>query len=219
MKKARTINSGIEAGKLLYAEYKEYIVSIIAFLVCLILIIFVLIPELQDFWKARILANKISQQTEVLKNNLIFLTSLDTQTLNNQEELVINALPAAKDYIGILSVISQSAGRSGVSVGDYTVTVGVVGVSQTVSSVSVPSIQISLEVSGNPTQVKNFLSNLSHGLPISQITNMKLSDTNAQITAEFYFKPFAATPVKNDSVLSGLSSEKQTTLKTITSWQ
>src|SRR5438270_475941 len=91
---------------ILYNKYKEYVVSLSIIGVCFLLVIFVIIPQIQNLSVIRQQEQEQKDKIEVIKKNERFLASLNVTDIDSKLQKVIGALPPQKDFIGILYALA-----------------------------------------------------------------------------------------------------------------
>lgn len=203
---------------ILYQRYREYIVPVATLFVCAALIVGVVIPQIQEFVETQNHVKEIQGQIAVLKNNVQFLTSLDDSALDSKMGIASSALPAEKDFAGILNAITTASARSGVSLGDFSFAVGELS-TKSAQVTPQPSIQVALTVSGSVLSTQRFIQELSKTMPLSEVLNAAISGNSSTLTTVFYYRVFP--PIKFDerTPLSGLSQSEEQLLNKLASWR
>lgn len=177
-------------------KIKEYGVYLLAFLVFLTLASRVLLPQIENIFQNRAQLLESSQRAEDLDKKVKLLASLDKTTGTQKLQRLNLALPREKDVGMMLAVLEQVAGRTNVSLGTFSLSVGSLDASQGAaiknSKIGVPSLEVKLNLKGGVGEVSRFISQLRHTLPVMQIANAEISPGNSTITLFYYFKPAAA---------------------------
>ncbi len=211
------LNVDINTLKIIYAKYREHILFIFIILVCLILFLTVIIPRIRELVVLSKNAKSENKRLITLQNNLNFLSNLSDSTLDSQFNLVSSALPAGKDFEGILNAISLAAIKSGVSLSDYDFQVG--DLSQTSINVSgFPFLKLSLNIKADPKKTVSFLNELYKTLPLSEVITISESNNFSSITILFYYKPMRRAGLKNDEPITTISSEGLKLISELSFW-
>jgi hypothetical protein len=201
-----------DALKLLYTRYKSYLIPIGAILICVFLFIYIISPQMQNIQDLQNQEKLEAKKLDILKSNLDLLYSLDSQTLDNQLKLVSKALPAEKDFIGVINGLSIVSSKSNTTLGDYGFSVGEIGKSPTTVK-GVPKLEFTLTVNGSLNNLINFLKELKKTAPLSEIKTISLTNSSTTLSMIFYYKPLPPVVIRDDVALKPLST---TALETIT---
>lgn len=204
--------------KILYERYREYIAPFVVIFVCFVLILKIIIPQVQDFIETANTAKEIQSQTPVLKNNVQFLTSLNDSTLDSKMRIASLALPAEKDFVGILNGITTAAAKAGVSLGDFSFEVGELS-TESAQLAGQPTIAVALTVGGDVFSVQRFIQELSKTLPLSEVLNVVIGGSSSSLTTVFYYKVFPPIQFDVNKQLSGLSQSEEQLLNKLSSWR
>jgi hypothetical protein len=201
----KKVNLDKDAMKFLYARYKDYLLPIAAIFICILLFFYVITPQVQNIKTLQTQEREEARKLDILKNNLNLLYSLDPQTLDKQLKLASKALPTDKDFIGILSGVAIASSKSNVTLGDYGFQVGEIGKTQT-GAKGIPTMLLSLTVSGNINSLMNFMNELKKTVPLSEIKTVSLSGNNTSLSTVFYYKPLSPVVINDTVPLSPLSN-------------
>lgn len=201
--------------KIVYSRNKEYVPPIGMVLLSLLLFVLLILPQVADISQLQNNEGEMKKKIAGLQTKYNFLKNYDDSNLDNQVKIASNALPRQKDYSGIVSAISKSAGNSGISLDDFSFTVGDLTTEPTVSSP--PSIQVSFTIKGSIDSTKKFLQSLSKQLPLSEVTSLQISNGVTSLSTIFYYKPFPSLQVSGleDSPLSPLTQEQSLLLNNL----
>lgn len=213
------INLDSELFKKIYSKYKKHLIYVCAIFVCFLVIIFYAIPELSEISKINEARKQETEKLKILNNNLKILRELNQNTLDSQFDTVTSALPSGKNFESILNSISQSAGKSGVSLEDFSLSVGDVSAPAAESSKGFPFIEIALSIGSSPRQLVEFLSDLSKTFPLSEITSLQKSDVGASVRVRFYYKSFLTTGFSDYAPFGGIGAKEVLLLDSISPWK
>lgn len=222
MNKKINLNITLDKGTFvfLYQKYKDHLFSIGILIVCILLFIFLIVPQVNDFYAAHNEEDAYQQRIQVLQSNIRFIKSINEAELDAQLSTVSTALPIEKDFVGIISAISSAAQKTRVLVGDFTFSLGELS---TASAQTDPSIKIDLKVNGTGStagaDIRNFVKKLTEELPLSNVNTINLTNTSGTLVTAFYYRP--ATSVKFDAYtpLTPLSANDLALIKKLETWK
>ncbi|MCL5019479.1 MAG: hypothetical protein M1426_03235 [Patescibacteria group bacterium] len=201
----------------LYQRYREYLLPVGVIFACILLFFLVIIPQFQNFLDTQQQVKAESNKLIILKNNLNLLTNMDESQMDSQLQIVSGALSSNKDFEGILNGISVAANKAGVFLGDYEFQVGDI-TKPSLSIQSFPSLQLTLTIYGGVSGVTRFMIELYKTVPLSEITDVKVSSTTSEITALFYYKPFPPLGFNNSAPINPVSQQGLSTIANLSSW-
>lgn len=202
--------------KILFSKYKLFFVPIGIILVSFILFFQVILPQVQEYFSLQSEIKITRGRIAIIQSNIRMLASLDDQGRN--VEFVAKVLPWEKDYVGIITSVSMAAIKAGVFVDDFSFSVGDIttlpaGTSQNTS------IQLTLRVSGNTQKIKQFISELSKSMPLSEVGNLNLSKDSASLNVSFFYKALPQLQIDYSIPLQPLSYKERETLTMLQSWK
>jgi hypothetical protein len=194
-----------DALQFLLSRYKKYLLPLTAIVVCIFLLVYVVTPQIQNIQALQNQEKDESQKLAILKSNLNLLYSLDSNTLDKQLRLSSKALPASKDFIGILNGISIVSSKSNTTMGDYGFSVG--DITQAPTNVKgIPTLELTITVRGELDNIISLVKELRNTVPLSEIKTINISGNNATLDIVFYYKPLPPVLLKDDMPLHTLSS-------------
>ncbi len=207
-------NLDIEILRTIYRENKAFLIPIAVLFATIVLIIFFLIPQvngyIQNQDQVRIEKDKLLN----MQKSLSELSQASSDTLDNEVKLSSLSLPPNKDFASILLAISQASAFSGVSLGDFEFQVGDIG-KITASGTSVPSLKITLNLTGDIPAIARFIGEMKKSVPISQITSVKASGNFATVDVVFFYKPFPPTGSSDPEKIRNISSQEKNMVDSI----
>lgn len=204
--------------RILYFKNKEFILPSLVIFISLFLFLKVLIPELREVLSMFDREKAYREKLSTMKNNYNFILNLDNSDLDSQVKVVSSALPLEKDYVGIISAISQTAASSNVLVEDFGFEVGGLSTESTNLIKPNPSIKINLVLKGGQENTKQFLKNLSEQFPLSEVSSVQINDEASNISTDFYYRSFASMKFQEDMPIAKLSGEKEAVLDRLSAW-
>lgn len=172
----------------LYFRYRDFVTPLATILVCLLLFWFVVIPQMQSWLQMRDNLATDSQDLQVMHQNLSLLTSLDDAKLNQMLTVTTTALPAEKDFAGIISSIQNAAALSGANLGDYSFQLGdLSGLDQNGKPSQTP-LQLNVVLKGSVSDAQRFALQLKKQLPLSDTISIAVSSNQSiTVTVVFYY--------------------------------
>jgi hypothetical protein len=203
------------------SELYSFTTLVVVILICVVLLIYLILPELNNWFSIRQEVVATRQRIAVLQQNINFMNNLDRNVLNQQLLTSTEALPPQKDFATILSSISNASANSGVSLNDYSFQVGNIASSSGKSEATnqlIPT-QVIVVVNGNINQISKFINALENSLPLAEITMISGSVPNIAVTIDFYQKPFPTNNFSPDTPLVSISNDKVTLLQKLSQWQ
>src|SRR2546423_2999980 len=90
------------------SSYYSLSIYIGIIIICFLLLLFLVIPQIQQVFSIKNEIAATRQRTTVLQNNISYMTGLDEQALDDNLQLASSALPSDKDASAILQAISDS---------------------------------------------------------------------------------------------------------------
>lgn len=203
--------------RILYYQYKEYIVPVVVILTSLVLFVMVCIPLTQKILLLPSEEEAALQRIKVLEQNAGFLSSLNEGDLDNTLILVSKALPPEKDFAGILRALSDAAAASGISLGDFSFAIG--DLSQAKEGGSQLGIEMTLNVSATIASTKQFLKELAARFPLSQVGSVQVGQTTAMVNIMFYYQPFQQLQLDESKILQPLSAKEVKLIEELSKFQ
>ena len=210
-----------------YSIYFPVVIPSSAIGICLLMILLFVVPQVQNWVSLQDEIHATQARIETLKSNISYLQSLNTEILNTDFNTAIAALPADKDFVGILDAIANSAITSKVAVQDFSftpasaatqkVTVVKGADNNDVSVNGMTPIQISLVVQGAVDNVNNFIKGIEKRLPLAEIKEADFNQGKAQVLISFYTRSFPKVRLENDQTVNVLSDKDKALLKKLRS--
>lgn len=202
---------------ILYRHYKDYLLPVFVIIGSFFVFLLIVIPQVQQYYSTKQQLDLETQKLQVLKNNYNFLASLDESEENTQLGTLSSALPSGKDFAGVINAISASSANTGVLVGDFDFQVGdLSSVNQGLTAF--PSLQITVNLTGNALSLATFMSQLYKTVPLSEVTSIKVNQTASVLTILFYYKPFSGITINNEAPIVPLTQKEQSLLSDILVW-
>lgn len=209
------INQG--TFRILYYQYKEYIVPVVVIIASLALFMVVCAPMIEAILllpnQEKALLNRIS----VLEQNTNFLHSLDERDLDSKLKLVSKALPPGKDYAGIIGALSGAASSSGVNLGDFSLNIG--DLFEPKEGGSLLEMEMKISVAGSMAATKKFIDELALRLPLSQVRSVQLSQTASSVSIVFYYRPLPKLVLDESKTLQPLSAKETKVIEDLSGFQ
>lgn len=182
------VNINLETLRFVYSRYKEIIVPVFVIFVALLLLVVVIKPQIEDYFRSREEIKLTHKRIGVLKRNLNQLSNINESVLDSQLLFVKSALPFSKDFAGVLNAVSNSADFAGVKIGDFALAIGDLEETQITIS-GVPSMNLNLGVTGGMRNVNDFIYRLGQTLPLSEVIGVRLDRASSTVQILFYYRP------------------------------
>lgn len=180
----------INVLRILYYRYREFILPIIVTFVCWVIFFQFGFPQIQTFLTEKDQISTSEQTLAVMSQNYNTVASFPDMSLQSLLDTANQALPSTKDFVGILTAISNAAGIAGVTVNDYSFNVGDLSSAAPVVAGPGQTITIGLSINGNLDKTKQFIQALSNQLPLSEVTSLTVeANSLTSINARFYYQP------------------------------
>lgn len=203
---------------ILYRHYKDYFLPFGIIVVCILVVLWVVIPQFQQYLNLQQQLKTEMQKLDVLKNNYNFLSNLDSTKSDADFSSLALALPSGKDFAGIMNSVSYASAKTGVTVGDFEFSVGSLSNGNTEGISAYPSIKIDLNLISNTQGIIQFIQELYKTAPASEVTNIKTGGNSGSITILFYYKQFPQQVVDDSAPITLLSAKDTALIQTVSAW-
>jgi len=213
----KKINVYFENLLVLYKHYKEFLLPTGVILASILVIIYIVFPQIQQYFNSQGLVKAEQKKLEALKNNYNLLTSLDDATIALDFKTLSLALPAQKDFAGIIDAISYVSAKTGVAVGNFEFSLGNLTASN-FSGTAYPSTKIDISLRGNAKNIANFADEIVKTMPISEVTTINISGDTGSLTILFYYKPYPSQNISDQTQIVPLSAKQTNLINELSSW-
>jgi len=202
---------------ILYKHYKDYLLPLGVIIASVLIVFLVVVPQFQQYFNAQDELRTQVEKLQLLKNNYNFLVNLDDAKTASDFGTLSFALPAGKDFAGIMDAISYVSAKTGVPVGDFSFALG--NLSNVTEGVTAfPSVKIDVSLTGSSQDIMRFIDELYKTVPICEVTTIKTGGTFGSITILFYYKPFPSQQIDETAPIVALSGKDQDMIKNISAW-
>jgi Tfp pilus assembly protein PilO len=213
----RKINIDFENLVVLYKHYKDFLLPIVVILISILVIIYIVFPQIQQYFNSQDLVKAEQQKLEALNSNYNLLTSLDNATIASNLNTLSLALPVQKDFAGIIDAISYVSAKTGVAVGNFEFSLGDLS-SSNFGGTAYPSTQINISLKGSTKTIADFADQIVKTMPIAEVTTINISGGTGSLTILFYYKPFPAQNISDQTQITPLSVSQLSLIKEVSSW-
>ncbi len=206
-----------------YSIYFPIFLPSVAAIVCLIVIFAFVLPQIQSWFSLQDEIKATEGRIQTIKDNISYLQVVDGQTVDADFHTATLALPAEKDFMGILNVISDAASSSNVALQDYSFTppsvtkknAGAATTTTTTdpSTVGMTPVRVSLVVEGKIGAVNDFVNNIEKKLPLAEVKEVDFGETKAQIVINFYTRSFPDITLANGDTINVLNQSDRILLQ------
>lgn len=223
----REVFRGQNTFRFVYFRYKDspYFSLLILFLslsICIILIFQIIIPQTQNWFSIRDEVVATRQKIAILRSNALFMSGLNKAILESNRQIAIRALPVEKDFGDIINAIAIAAVNSGVSVDDFSFTLGRISTTSAEfkkqEDTQASMTRLSLSLRGDMGKLKSFVNEISEKLPLNEIESIDTSRGNTYISLYFYSKPYMRPRISYDESIHPLSPENSSVFSTLSKW-
>src|SRR5258706_715868 len=172
--KTDIVNLDQQMFKILYEHYRSYIIPLVTIIVCVLVGWLFIVPQIKAYQVLQVQIKEEKQKVDALSKNYDILSSIDGDALTDKMNIIAEALPDSKDFVGILRSFSVAASVSGVTLGDYALTVGDVS-SKIPHSATDLSLSVAVVVEGELSKIESFIATLQKQFPLSNVSKVSLS--------------------------------------------
>jgi len=211
------INIDAENIKILYKHYKAFLVPIGVILVSILAIIYIIFPQVQQYFNSQSLVVVEQQKLNTIKANYSLLTSLDDAQIAANLKILSQALPPQKDFAGIIDAIAYVSAKTGVSVGNFEFSLGDLSASN-FAGTAYPSTKLNINLKGDAKSITNFSNEIVKTMPISEVTSINISQNVGILVVIFYYKPFPPKNFSDQDSITLLSGNQESLIKQVSAW-
>lgn len=210
-------------------ENKVFALPILILLVVFLVSVVFLKPKLSEILEVRRDIKSEKKSLTALTQKLTTLDSLAQVELNEKALLTLNALPIEKDVAKNLFILKQLVQDSGLGLSN--ITIGNVGDISTASAQIklekgevLPAMIFSISVSGQMSEIGDFISKINFTLPIMRINQIYLSNKRGdipEITLDInsYFLPLPKTLGKVEDLVVAISPQEEKVFEKLTEFK
>lgn len=210
---------------ILYQKYKDtpqfsIAVSGMLLFVCFFMLVRVILPQIESLNATNRQVVETRSKISILTDNIRIINSYDSGKVTTDAQTAITALPSDQDFMGILQAVSSAASNAGISLEDYSFSLG--NLSNAAKGAKLVPVSMKVGAKGSIEAVKNFIHELNTKLPVATITSIDGSSQTIDVLITFYSKSLPKVALSEDTVTKPLSdnSEKYSELlSTLTDWQ
>jgi len=203
---------------ILYRHYKDYILPLVVIIGSILIFFLVVIPQFQQYLGSQEELKVETDKLQVLKNNYNFLVNLNSVKISSDFSALSYALPAGKDFAGIMNAISSVSAKTGIPVGDFNFSLGNLSNENTGGFSAVPSVKIEVNLVGSSQDVMKFIAELYKTAPVSEVTSIKTGGNMGTIDILFYYRPFPPQVIDNSVPILDLSAQETTVVRNVSLW-
>ena len=171
----------------LIAKIKDFLVPGFALIFVSFLTLFVLIPKFQEIMSFLSEGKKQTEKINQLSQKLAGLQTLSEAELFDSASLLLEALPAEKDFGNILRIIRKNASESNLSLESFKSSPGVVSTASSSLEES-GSMKLLITYTTSLSGLKNFLGLLDKSLPIISVESLKLTSPVSTVSASMFIE-------------------------------
>lgn len=200
----------------LYYKYKQFLTPLTTIIICLLLFYFVVIPQIQNWINMRDALTVDTQNVAILHQNLALITQLDDAKLSAYLATATTALPADKDFAGIITSLRTASAVAGAGLGDYSFQLGnLSGLDQSGKASQLP-VQLNIVLKADIPATQRFVAQLRKLLPLSDtIAIAANANASTTVTVLFYYAQLPHIVFHDTTPLPILGSSDKNLLDTL----
>jgi len=204
-------------------KYKRFLIPIIFILLSVFMIFLIIIPQ---FSQISDLNNQVSAENDkvnTLQTSLNALSSMDDHDLETKKSIATDALPTTKDVSRIFSALAAAADASQTNLGDFSLDAGPVFGSALLNESKVqgtPSLEVTVRVEGSDaSNLADFAKELQKTLPLSEVKKINSTDSSANYTVGFFYKPVDLSVISKQEKVTLPSQSTDALLNQMQTWE
>lgn len=192
--------------KELYERYKEFLLPVALIFISLFLLFKFVLPLGGTIVSNKQARDDAMRDLNIVESNYKLVSSSDAQALEQDSEVLTQALPLEKDFAGILAAISGAGISSGVSVGNFEFQVG--DISSTESNTGgKTSLQLLVNIQGDAQSIISFVNKINESLPLAEVNSVDFNQAGAVVNISFYYKPLNKADIADNIPLRNISAK------------
>jgi len=215
------VNLDLNTVVILYRHYKDYFIPVVVIFLSVLILFFIVNPQISQYLSSQDKLKTQTQKLQVLKNNYSFLASMDDVKSDADISSLSKVLPLQKDFVSSMNAISYAASKTGVSVGNFQVSVGNLEKDDNlggVTAVSYPYMQIQIDLGGKADTIFQFINVLYKTAPIAEVSKIKFDQSSATLFINFYYKQYSLKNISGQSPIVPFSAQKENIIKEVSAW-
>jgi hypothetical protein len=223
----REVWLGHRSARFIYYSYKDspYFLLLLATIVLSIIILLVfsvIIPQVESWSAIRDEVDATRQRIGIIKSNIVYMSRLDKNALENNRKTVVRALPVEKDFGFVVDSVVDSSLRSGVSIDDFVFSVGSISSESAVKAKgggdNLEAITISLSVKASIDGITAFIKELGEKLPLNEVKSVETGEGSTSVMVVFYSKNLNLKKAPDDQPIRPITAANGSILKKLSVW-
>lgn len=195
-----------------YKKYSEIILPVVLLLSAVLIFFQVTLPNFQTIQSTHEEVSTQQQKLDSYKSSYSVLNNLNEQKINEDVVLATQALPSEKDPGSIYLAVVAAATHADAVLKGFSIQVGDILGKEALSPGVPQRILVNVRMSGmDQVSFKTFANRLLTELPISTISEVRISDGEADIDLNFYYMPYNLALI-NAEIITSLNAAEQKTL-------
>lgn len=192
-----------------YFKYRIFIIPGVVGIICLSIIIFVIIPQVQEIFKERengvVLANKIA----ALDKKSAELAALDQNKLQQDLVTALTIMPTGRDVPEAMAVLQDLITKSNLELKSTSYSAGSAG------KADQNSFQLTISVMGSLSATREFLNNMRMTGRVFKVDSIALrfqpegSSVAVDLPLTIFYQPAPATVLTVDQPVSKITSDQE----------
>ncbi|MBP7832497.1 MAG: hypothetical protein KA035_01875 [Candidatus Levybacteria bacterium] len=195
-----------------YKKYSEIILPVVLLLSAVLIFFQVTLPNFLSIQSTHEEVNSEQQKLDSYKSSYSVLNNLNEQKINEDVVLATQALPSEKDPGSIYLAVVEAATDAGAELKAFSIQVGDILGKETLAPGVPQRILVNVKLSGmDQVAFKSFANRLLTELPISTMSEVRISEDDADIDLNFYYMPYNLALI-NAEIITSLNAAEQKTL-------
>ncbi len=195
-----------------YKKYSEIILPVVLLLSAVLIFFQVTLPNFLSIQSTHEEVNSEQQKLDSYKSSYSVLNNLNEQKINEDVVLATQALPSEKDPGSIYLAVVAAATDAGAELKAFSIQVGDILGKETLAPGVPQRILVNVKLSGmDQVAFKSFANRLLTELPISTMSEVRISEDDADIDLNFYYMPYNLALI-NAEIITSLNAAEQKTL-------
>lgn len=201
-----------------YSQYYQIFVPVLIISISLVLFISYILPVMNQWFSINNEIQTKQQLISTVRNNILTLQSINKNELDNNLDISLRALPAEKEFDGIINAISLSAASSQVTIEDYSFSLGKIIKEDKKKHGVIYPIQLDLKIGGDLDNIELFFKQIETKTPLAEVKKINFSNNITDMTLIFYTKSYPVLNIDDTKNVELLTQAEQNIISLIKSW-
>ncbi|MDD2823296.1 MAG: type 4a pilus biogenesis protein PilO [Candidatus Daviesbacteria bacterium] len=201
-----------------YLKYRIYIIPSVVGFICLAIIIFVIIPQMMDFFKDKEKADLVLNRIELLNKKSSELESLDQTKLEQDLVTALTVLPTGRDVPQAMAVLQELVAKSNL-------TLKSTSYSSSAKTANQENFSFAISVAGSLPATRNFLNSLQDAARLFKVESIALKFQSgegslvADIPLSVYYQAAPSTVLTMDQPIAEITEKENTLIQSLSKYK